>query len=120
MVDKFLTLQQVQTELTDALHELTASNEQAKKAAADAARLSEELRVEQEHSQANERQRKNLELQLKDLQARLEEAEGLAMKVGSESETVIDLVASGWLLQMELFSPFLPSRRVFQVSRQTK
>jgi cob(I)alamin adenosyltransferase len=50
--------------------------------AADAARLSEELRQEQEHTIQVERLRKGLEQQIKDLQTRLDEAEGNALKGG--------------------------------------
>ena len=48
----------------------------------DATRLSEELRMEQEHAIQVERLRKGLEQQIKDLQARLDEAEGNALKGG--------------------------------------
>ena len=50
--------------------------------AADAARLAEELRSEQEHTIQVERLRKGLEQQIKDLQTRLDEAEGNALKGG--------------------------------------
>jgi hypothetical protein len=48
----------------------------------DAARLAEELRQEQEHALQVERLRKGLEQQIKDLQVRLDEAEGNALKGG--------------------------------------
>jgi hypothetical protein len=50
--------------------------------ASDAARLAEELRLEQEHAIQVERLRKGLEQQIKDLQTRLDEAEGNALKGG--------------------------------------
>ena len=50
--------------------------------ASDAARLSEELRMEQEHGLQVERLRKGLEQQIKDLQTRLDEAEANALKGG--------------------------------------
>jgi hypothetical protein len=50
--------------------------------ASDAARLAEELRQEQEHALQVERLRKGLEQQIKDLQTRLDEAEGNALKGG--------------------------------------
>ncbi len=50
--------------------------------ATDAARLAEELRSEQEHTVQVERLRKGLEQQIKDLQTRLDEAEGNALKGG--------------------------------------
>jgi predicted nuclease with TOPRIM domain len=49
---------------------------------ADTARLAEELRREQEHSISVERLRKGLEQQVKDLQTRLDEAEGNVLKGG--------------------------------------
>ena len=51
-------------------------------AVADASRLSEELRQEQEHAMNAERLRKALEQQVKDLQTRLDEAEGNSLKGG--------------------------------------
>ena len=51
-------------------------------AASDATRLSEELRQEQEHALHAERLRKGLEQQVKDLQTRLDDAEGNALKGG--------------------------------------
>ena len=52
-----------------------ASEEKAKKAMVDAARLAEELRTEQERAQMLERDKRTLEVQLKDMQTRLDEAE---------------------------------------------
>ena len=49
---------------------------------ADTTRLAEELRREQEHSISVERLRKGLEQQVKDLQSRLDEAEGNVLKGG--------------------------------------
>ena len=49
---------------------------------ADAMRLAEELRQEQEHAINVERLRKGLEQQVKDLQVRLDEAEGNSLKGG--------------------------------------
>jgi hypothetical protein len=49
---------------------------------ADASRLAEELRQEQEHAIHVERLRKGLEQQIKDLQVRLDEAEGNSLKGG--------------------------------------
>ena len=51
-------------------------------AEADTARLADELRREQEHAIHVERLRKGLEQQVKDLQTRLDEAEGNALKGG--------------------------------------
>merc|ERR1719167_1273479 len=51
---------------------------------ADAARLADELRQEQEHSLQVEKLRKAMESQLKDLQIRLDEAEAQALKGGKK------------------------------------
>ena len=56
----------------------------------DATRLSEELRLEQEHAIQVERLRKGLEQQIKDLQARLDEAEANALKGGKRIITKLE------------------------------
>ena len=66
-------------------HELFLSEEKATKAMVDAARLAEELRQEQEMSQAFEREHKLLDCQVKDLQGRLDEAEIESLKGGKKA-----------------------------------
>ena len=61
------------------------SEEKAKKAMVDAARLADELRAEQELAQVYERDRKLFECQVKDMQARLDEAETNALKGGKKA-----------------------------------
>ena len=61
------------------------SDEKAKKAMVDAARLADELRMEQEVALAYERDRKLLECQVKDVQQRLDEAEANALKGGKKA-----------------------------------
>merc|ERR1711993_193607 len=56
-----------------------------KKAMVDAARLADELRNEQELAQCFEKERKLLECQGKDMQARLDEAETNALKGGKKA-----------------------------------
>lgn len=51
----------------------------------DAARLADELRAEQDHAQTQEKLRKALETQIKDLQVRLDEAEANALKGGKKA-----------------------------------
>ncbi|PAV86100.1 hypothetical protein WR25_24427 isoform B [Diploscapter pachys] len=77
-------LQAMHAELDEALAELKNADEMGKKAAADAARLAEELRQEQEHSMHVERIRKGLEVQIKEMQVRLDEAEAAALKGGKK------------------------------------
>ena len=72
----------MQADLDEAVSELKNSEERAKKATSDAARLVEEIRQEQDHSLQVERLRKGLEQQVKDLQTRLDEAEGNSLKGG--------------------------------------
>merc|ERR1712186_293645 len=65
--------------------EAQLSDEKAKKAMVDAARLADELRGEQEMAQAYEKDRKLYECQLKDMQQRLDEAETNALKGGKKA-----------------------------------
>ena len=65
--------------------EALMSEEKAKKAMVDAARLADELRCEQELAQGFERDRKLLECQVKDMQTRLDEAETNALKGGKKA-----------------------------------
>merc|ERR1711881_338189 len=65
--------------------EASLSDEKAKKSMVDAARLAEELRAEQDLAQSFEKDRKLLECQVKDVQARLDEAEVNALKGGKKA-----------------------------------
>ena len=71
-----------QTELEEHINALKSSEDHSKKAAADASRLAEELRQEQEHSAQIEKARRTAEALAKDLQTRLDEAEAAAMQGG--------------------------------------
>ncbi|XP_043241429.1 myosin heavy chain, muscle-like isoform X49 [Amphibalanus amphitrite] len=73
-------VQSLHTDLDDMLNEAKSSEEKAKKAMVDAARLADELRAEQEHSLSQLKLCKSLEVQIKDLQARVEDAEQNAIK----------------------------------------
>ncbi|XP_016525158.1 myosin heavy chain, fast skeletal muscle-like [Poecilia formosa] len=75
---------QVQGEVEDAIQEARNAEEKAKKAITDAAMMAEELKKEQDTSAHLERMKKNLEVTVKDLQHRLDEAENLAMKGGKK------------------------------------
>merc|ERR1712045_424405 len=59
--------------------------DKAAKAMVDAARLADELRSEQDMAMMNEKQRKLLEVQAKEMQARLDEAETNALKGGKKA-----------------------------------
>ncbi len=65
--------------------EARMSEDKAKKAMVDAARLADELRSEQELAQALERDRKLLECHVKEMQGRLDEAEANALKGGKKA-----------------------------------
>ncbi|CAL4122396.1 unnamed protein product [Meganyctiphanes norvegica] len=75
-------IQTMHADLDDMLNEARNSEEKAKKAMVDAARLADELRAEQEHAQAVENNKKGLEGTVKDLQLRLDESESTALKAG--------------------------------------
>ncbi|XP_029948675.1 myosin heavy chain, fast skeletal muscle-like isoform X2 [Salarias fasciatus] len=75
---------QVQGEVEDSVQEARNAEEKAKKAITDAAMMAEELKKEQDTSAHLERMKKNLEVTVKDLQHRLDEAESLAMKGGKK------------------------------------
>lgn len=61
----------MQSDLDELLNEAKNSEEKAKKAMVDAARLADELRAEQDHAQTQEKLRKALETQIKELQVSL-------------------------------------------------
>lgn len=70
--------------------EAQLSEDKARKAMIDAARLADELRHEQEIAQSFERDRRLLECQLKDMQQRLDEAEANALKNGKKAMNKMD------------------------------
>ena len=71
-------------------NEAHLSEEKAKKAMVDAARLADELRNEQEMAQHFEKERKLLECQLKEIQVRLDESENNALKGGKKAMNKMD------------------------------
>ncbi|CAL1296902.1 unnamed protein product [Larinioides sclopetarius] len=77
-------MQALHADLDEMLNEAKSSEEKAKKAMVDAARLADELRAEQEHAQQQEKMRKAMEGQIKELQVRLDEAEAAALKGGKK------------------------------------
>ncbi|MGH0127946.1 UNVERIFIED_CONTAM: hypothetical protein FKN15_020950 [Acipenser sinensis] len=77
-------ISQLQGEVEDTIQEARNAEEKAKKAITDAAMMAEELKKEQDTSAHLERMKKNLDVTVKDLQHRLEEAEQLAMKGGKK------------------------------------
>merc|ERR1712002_190034 len=79
---EFATLQ---ADLEEMLSEAKNSEDKAKKAMLDAARLADELRSEQEHWAAGEKVKKALEVTVKELQVRYEEGEANAAKTGKKA-----------------------------------
>ncbi|KAJ8254007.1 hypothetical protein COCON_G00206190 [Conger conger] len=75
---------QIQSEVEDSIQEARNAEEKAKKAITDAAMMAEELKKEQDTSAHLERMKKNMEVTVKDLQHRLDEAENLALKGGKK------------------------------------
>merc|ERR1712213_303282 len=78
-------MQTLHGDCDEMVSEAGLSEEKAKKAMVDAARLADELRNEQELAQSFERDRKLLECQVKDMQARLDDAETNALKGGKKA-----------------------------------
>merc|ERR1719376_1874271 len=78
-------MQTLHGDLDGMASEAHLSEEKAKKAMVDAARLADELRAEQEAALGFERDRKLMECQIKDVQQRLDEAETNALKGGKKA-----------------------------------
>merc|ERR1712062_786000 len=72
----------VHAEIDDMLHQAKSSEEKAKKAMVDAARLADELRAEQDHAASMEKGKRTLETQIHELENRLAEANEAAAKGG--------------------------------------
>jgi len=83
------------------LNEAKNSEEKAKKAMVDAARLADELRAEQEHAHSQEKMRKGLEFQVKELQARLNRLKAMPLRqarnwLSALKAAFVNLKASWW------------------------
>merc|ERR1719378_939890 len=77
-------------DLDEMSHEAQMAEDRAQKAMIDAARLADELRVEQETAMMYEKDRKLLEAQVKDIVARCDEAETNALKGGKKAITKME------------------------------
>uniref|UniRef100_A0A8C4TC04 Myosin-16 n=1 Tax=Erpetoichthys calabaricus TaxID=27687 RepID=A0A8C4TC04_ERPCA len=78
-------LQRLSNEHEELISEFRTVDERAKKAVADATRMAEELRQEQDHCAHLEKVKKSNEITIKDLQMKIEEAEQLALKAGKRT-----------------------------------
>jgi len=90
----------LQAEIDDMLHSAKNSEEKAKKAMVDAARLADELRAEQDHVMQQMASKKALEAQLGDMEQRLNEANEHAMRGGRQA--MAKLESRVRTLEMEL------------------
>merc|ERR1719158_2621234 len=72
----------MQAEIDDMLHQAKNSEEKAKKAMVDAARLADELRAEQDHVNTQSKAKHSMEGQLSELEARFAEATDAANRGG--------------------------------------
>merc|ERR1711953_1481513 len=78
-------MQTLHADLDEMGSEAHLSEDKAKKAMVDAARLADELRHEQDLALSFEKDRKLLECQVKDMQCKLDEAESNALKGGKKA-----------------------------------
>merc|ERR1739844_579166 len=78
-------MQTLHSDLDEMANEAALSDDKAKKAMVDAARLADELRSEQELALSFEKDRKLLDCQLKDMHGRLDDAEANALKGGKKA-----------------------------------
>ncbi|CAG2223441.1 MYH6_7 [Mytilus edulis] len=75
-------MQAMSADLDELQNEIKAADDRAKRAVMDTTRLSDELRAEQEHSSQIEKMRKTLEITIKELHVRVDEAEASGVKGG--------------------------------------
>merc|ERR1712060_892455 len=80
----------LQADCDEMAGEASLSEKKAQRAMIDAARLADELRAEQEIAQSLEREKRLLEAQTKDMQARVDEAQTNALKGGKKAMTRMD------------------------------
>merc|ERR1739844_542904 len=85
-------------EIDDMLSQAKNSEEKAKKAMADAARLADELRAEQDHAGSQEKAKRALDTQSMELEQRLAEANEIAVKGGRNAMAKLE----GRIREMEM------------------
>merc|ERR1711950_102065 len=85
-------------EIDDMLQQAKNSEEKAKKAMVDAARLADELRAEQDHSSSQEKAKRALETQVVELENRLAEDNEMAVKGGRNAMAKLE----GRIREMEM------------------
>ncbi|XP_065312696.1 myosin heavy chain, striated muscle-like isoform X2 [Gordionus sp. m RMFG-2023] len=77
-------LASLKTDLDESINNQKDLEDKFKKSLMDVQRLAEELKQEQDHSLQVEKNRKQMEVQIKEMQARLDEAEGNVLKGGKK------------------------------------
>jgi chromosome segregation ATPase len=80
-----------QAELDALLQAAKNSEEKSKHAMVDAARLADELRAEQDHTNTESRAKRSLETQLGEMETRLADAEDAAMRSGKAAMTKLEM-----------------------------
>merc|ERR1719277_1118114 len=78
-------LHTMQAEIDDMLHQAKNSEEKAKKAMVDAARLADELRAEQDHVSVQSKAKRALETQFAEMENNLADANDQAMRGGKNA-----------------------------------
>merc|ERR1711902_487629 len=84
-------LHTMQAEIDDLLHQAKNSEEKAKKAMVDAARLADELRSEQDHVSTLSQGKRAMETQLGELENRLADADESAMRGGKSAMAKLEI-----------------------------
>merc|ERR1712026_402628 len=84
-VNEMGSINSMQAEIDDLLHQAKSSEEKAKKAMVDAARLADELRSEQDHTTPLGQGKRVLETSLGELENRLKDANDAAMRGGKSA-----------------------------------
>merc|ERR1719232_1472947 len=104
------------------LQQAKNSEEKAKKAMVDAARLADELRAEQDHSSSQEKAKRALETQVVELENRLAEANEMAVKGGRNPWLNLKEESVKWKWNWEEFKarhlkPTSPTKNLSVASR---
>ena len=81
----------LQAEIDEMLSQAKNSEEKSKRAMIDAARLADELRAEQDHTNSENRAKRALEAQLSEFEGRLSDAEAVAVQGGKSAMSKLEM-----------------------------
>merc|ERR1712107_873897 len=95
----------MQAEIDDMLHQAKNSEEKAKKAMVDAARLADELRAEQDHVSTQANAKRALETQMGELEQRLADANGMPCAVDVPQWLSLNPASESLRSSLETFRP---------------